>query len=416
MINLKNKLVLLVYVTLLSSLMNGQVKNFKTDIDLNNNTIDNVLSVNGVALYGGVNYFNGDAENLAIGYDALSNNSGNDNLAVGVHTLRNNTNNWQVAIGTNCMENASGGISSALGYSASQNNTGVFTSSVGAWALGANQGAGSNGFGAYALQNNKGESGNGVGKQVMKYNIGDYVSAFGEYSGYRNSGNDAVFYGKNSGEYNYGDNVSSIGNLALRFSIGNNAFGGGYNSLPYNEGDNNSALGYSAHSVFRSDMSKKVYFDYDVIDAVGNKITIPSHNLGVTNDVILVEFSEGTDNIGGLSAGYVKLLVIDDNILQTYFYAKGSYVGSSITAVNTGTGHSFTPQYVFENTTSIGALSEPTVSNQVMLGNQNVIEVATYGDFKAKMGGTGLILTTPDGLNEYRISIDNTGAIITTQL
>jgi len=84
--------------------------------------------------------------------------------------------------------------------------------------------------------------------------------------------------------------------------------------------------------------------------------------------------------------------------------------GNQVTAI----GRDSAKTNTFDNVSALGYNSQPTKANQVMLGDTNVTEVSTYGDFSSLGDGKGLVLKTPDGLNSYRISIDNTGTIIST--
>ena len=68
---------------------------------------------------------------------------------------------------------------------------------------------------------------------------------------------------------------------------------------------------------------------------------------------------------------------IDVNTLGFYEIINGTIKhGQGIYGAGTGTGHIITPQFSYENTTSLGANSQPTKSNQVVLGDANVTEVA----------------------------------------
>jgi hypothetical protein len=55
-------------------------------------------------------------------------------------------------------------------------------------------------------------------------------------------------------------------------------------------------------------------------------------------------------------------------------------------------------------------------SNTAQIGNANITNVATNGDFETLDAGDGLIVKTPDGTKRYKITINNSGQIIATQL
>jgi len=72
-----------------------------------------------------------------------------------------------------------------------------------------------------------------------------------------------------------------------------------------------------------------------------------------------------------------------------------------------GTGHSFTPQYIYTNITALGYDAQPTRDNQVKLGDANVTEVMLDGV------GAGIVLKSPDG-TEYKLTVANGGTLVIT--
>src|SRR5262249_59060981 len=68
------------------------------------------------------------------------------------------------------------------------------------------------------------------------------------------------------------------------------------------------------------------------------------------------------------------------------------------------------------NATAIGAGAIVNASNKVRIGDANVTVIEGEGDFHASGPGNGIILKSPDGLTCARLSIDNSGQLVTTPL
>lgn len=211
-------------------------------------------------------------------------------------------------------------------------------------------------------------------------NIGLGVSALKE-----NIGRDVVAIGRSAAEFNKGGRSNGVGTYALASNLGTNCNGFGVNALRNNQGNFCEGIGYEA-----------LYFN------TGNNVIsigIFSGRGNTGNDVILFGNDAGRNNTGnnsiGIGADSLKENKQDDNIAIGH---------NSFSTTNT----------TITNTITIGVNSQPTKSNQVVLGNSLTEEVVTEKDFVSRGGGSGLILTTPDGLNKYRISIDNSGNIIST--
>lgn len=54
--------------------------------------------------------------------------------------------------------------------------------------------------------------------------------------------------------------------------------------------------------------------------------------------------------------------------------------------------------------------------NGVDSGTQSLTSLSVNGDITDTSAGSGLIVTTPNGLHTYRIAIDNSGQITTQQV
>lgn len=193
----------------------------------------------------------------------------------------------------------------------------------------------------------------GLGEGTLEENIGVNVNAIGGNAAQYNKANDCNGFGAYSIQDNEGANCNGFGTYSLQFNKGSRCEGTGYESLMNNQGD----------------------------DVIGVGIFSCKNNKG--------------NRIIGLGQNTLKDNEEDDNIA----------IGNN----------SFnTPNTTISNTVVIGTNSQPDKSNQVVLGNSNTEEVLSTGEFTNRVAGKGVILRTPDDTKSYRISLDNSGNLITT--
>jgi len=107
-----------------------------------------------------------------------------------------------------------------------------------------------------------------------------------------------------------------------------------------------------------------------------------------------------------------QFLIVDANTLQISSLPSGfSSTGTDI--------HTFTPQFRYTNSTTIGYNSQPTASNQIMLGDTNVTEVSSVNAnfVGATFNDLELFLQTSISANNIGIGTnaltDNTGTNVT---
>ena len=117
-------------------------------------------------------WFNDTANSVAIGYQALRDNTGARSNGVGYEALANNTGANSNGVGYQALQNNTGANSNGVGREALANNTGGRSNGVGYRALRYNTGFGSNGVGYYALRDNTGDKSNGVGYKALDNNTG----------------------------------------------------------------------------------------------------------------------------------------------------------------------------------------------------------------------------------------------------
>ncbi|PKH50009.1 hypothetical protein CXF68_04505 [Tenacibaculum sp. Bg11-29] len=332
-------------------------------------------------------------KSYGFGEDALQNNIGNDDTAFGRNSLQNNEAIRSNGVGNNSLRNNKGGDNNGIGYDSLLNNDGSNSNGMGTGSLRNSKGSNNNGFGRYVMSGNEGDRNNGYGSNSLELNKGNNNTANGHTSLRVNTSNDSSGHGFENLILNGGDKASSVGS------------GGMIN----NEGENNSSLGFNSYANFDEDVSKEK--SASAVFNVSNRIICTAHGYGAVGEHVNLKLKVLVGNtpppIIPKGEKVFKFKVIDENTLD-------SLIGGGF---QNGAGvYKIVSQFVYNNSTSLGANSKPTKSNQVVLGDDNIIEVTTTGDYISTNAGKGVILKTPDGAKDYRVSIDNSGNIVTTQI
>lgn len=292
-----------------------------------------------------------------------------------------------VFIGKNAGLNSRQNLNNGFGENALSNNTGSQSNGFGNYALSANKGNGSNGFGYFSLVSNTGVNSNGFGNLSLYNNKGNHSSGFG---------NLALQY--NMGHYSNGFSANSLSQ-----NLGNNANGFGYQSLQYNDRNDNTAVGHMAFSDFYDDIANKKDFLPENVQIGTKNITVTNHGFIPNNGFVNLRYTTTGTPITGLSNNRVyQIEVLNSNLLS---------IPNNITSQGTGI-HTFTPQYQYTNSTTIGANSHPTDSNQITLGDPNVTEIDTYGRHRSRAYGQGHVTGEPT----YNLAVDSAGRFIETAM
>ncbi|WP_428743398.1 hypothetical protein [Tenacibaculum sp.] len=273
------------------------------------------------------------------------------------------------------------------------------------------------GIGGRALKGSKGKYNVGVGFFSGEEIKGDYNLALGWQNSKNLKGSHNLMLGAKTGHFSYNDYNVGIGWYSMFLNTGRDNTGVGMNSLFGFNGSQNTAIGganlntINSQKVVSTDPSKRYVIEASDITSDG-KITITNHGFTIGERKLFFYEPDSTDptsqllaNIGARNPRISIWEAIDNNILQclneTYF---GTPVGRQI----------FTELEEINNSTSVGYDALFTKSNQVVLGDLSIEEVTTVGDYISTGIGKGLVLTTPDSTKQYRISIDNSGNIVTT--
>ncbi len=319
-------------------------------------------------------------ENIGIGYNALnSNSSGTQNLALGNEALKNSTTgSLNIAIGNMALyaaETAFG--NTAVGHSALQFNvTGGSNTAVGESALKSNtSGVLSVAIGRRALEDNTAGSRNiGIGFETLAANTtaSDNV-AIGYHALYNNTTADS--------------NVA-IGSSALRDNIiGRSNTAVGYEALANNTNHNNTAIGAQA-----------MYYNTTgtANTAIGSG-ALRHNTIGINNAVLgnnaLPNNTSGENNTASGYSALPDVTTGTGNVAFGYYSGSGITTGNDNTSIGIYSGGNSANQYGstavgcaaetngYDLSTALGAYSNNTSSNQVMLGSYSTESVASYAEY-----------------------------------
>lgn len=369
---------------------NTPIPNLQQVTDVGNTTTLNIgaLSFNDLKLFAQTVI---DADNIGIGTNALTGNTGTDAIAIGTSAMQNSTNNSSVSIGYQALQSSSGssvvaighqaggtssGSSSTLvGYQAGQSNTGSYCTAIGYQAGKTNTGGSNTFIGGVA----GGTGYTGSNNVIMGYyaalsstrNLSNNV-LIGYQAGRYIKGANTTAIGYNACILNTGSGTTSVGYQASNISPGSYNVAIGLNSGRYGNGGNyNTYIGYQAHVTFNEDTAnaKNVANAATDVDTVLERITITGHGFGSIGTYVALKYSTTGTPIGGLpNPSYNTYYIVDANTIEI--------LGVNMSSTGTDT-HTFTPQFIYTNVTAIGANSENTASNQVMLGDANITSVRT---------------------------------------
>jgi len=286
------------------------------------------------------------------------------------------------------------------GSYAGQNNTGSYIGLIGGYYAGQNNTGSQIGLigGSYAGQNNTGSYIGLIGGNSAGYNntgsyiglIGGYYAGLnntgsqigligGSYAGQNNTGSQiGLIGGSYAGQNNTGSYIGLIGGYYAGYNnTGSGIISIGNDTLKYNQKNNNIAIGNNSYSSFLDNVDGNKTFDNTNIDITTDRVTITGHGFGSNGEWINVKYTQGTSAITGLVNNSIyQVKIINANTISFRELISGTtYHGIDITNAGTGTGHIITPQFAYENTISLGSNTQPTKSNQVVLGNSSVTEI-----------------------------------------
>jgi hypothetical protein len=315
------------------------------------------------------------------------NTTGSYNNNMGIYGLYSNTtgiynNNMGV---TGLYSNTTGSYNNNMGVSGLRyNTTGYHNSNVGASGLYSNTtGYDNNNVGASGLYSNTtGNNNSNMGMSGLYSNTtGSYNSNVGASGLYFNT---TGIYNNNMGTYGLCYNTTGGYNNNMGVNGLHYNTTGSYNSnvglsgLYYiSNSSQNSSFGAESYNTFNENTSGNKNFDNTDITVSTDKIKITAHSFGSVGLYVLLKYTQGTSAITGLSNGDVyRFLIAHADTIQCM---------TDITDAGSGTGHTFTPQYEYSNSTALGYDAEPTASNQVVLGNTSVTTVKTSGNYQQKV-------------------------------
>ena len=364
-----------------------------------------------------------------------------------------------VYVGQNAGVNNTDSDVTTVGYYAGNNNKGTRTTFVGNNSGSENDSFYTIGLGFNSAKFNKGNYGIAIGSNSLLNNDGEYVSALGDSSAKNNIGDYGIAIGRDS-----------LLNNSGKFNIGI-----GYQSQQNTTGIENIAIGTNAMAKNVDDTvrAKSVNNNSTNIIPSTNTINIFAHGFGAPNEIVRLKYTTNGQAISGLSNNqYYFFKVINSGSIESItnlnntggtavhtftpvfsysnsismgYYSARNNTASQVVAIGSHSGENnkgeglvaigensgrnvnannvtavgsmaVSGQDTYQNTTGLGYNAQPTKENQVMLGDVNIEEVTTHGDYVTLGNGKGLILTSPDGTKTARISLDNSGNLVTTAI
>ena len=350
--------------------------------------------------------------NIAIGWQSLyANTIGNYNIGIGARTLENNTVSGNIAIGEmSCYSNVIGTGLVGIGYQTLLNNTGDGNIAIGYISLSSNTSGSNNvAIGLQALRLNVTTSYNtAVGTYVLDKNIASYNTAVGYLS--QRNGTTAEF-NTSIGSQTLRDNDSGSYNIAighgtlqeLTTTSQNTAIG--YYVLGHSNGTGNVAIGYS--SGFSA-------------TAGNNNIFIGSNSgyYETGSSKLFIDNATRTDESDGRLKALVYGIFASDplnqylnfnanvNIGTTYSVSQLKYIDG-----NQGSGKVLTSDANGNATWATASGGGSTAS----LAQVTAVGASASTDIEITDNTKGVILKSANN-TRWRITIDNTGALVTTSL
>ncbi|BBI90398.1 hypothetical protein HYO65_gp006 [Tenacibaculum phage PTm1] len=305
---------------------------------------------------------------ISIGKSAGQSNSGQYTVMAGHQAGMSNTGNYGIGVGSNALSNNTQSYVIGFGHFAMAQNTGKHSSAFGHQAGLRNTGHYSHGIGSYAITDNTSPYVIGIGYYALGYskNTIGMLTAVGYMAGQQNKGAESVFYGHETGYLNISTGNVGIGNQSLKFA----------------SHDTQTAVGFQAGATFQDDTPNAKSTAHTNVNITTDHITINGHSFGATGAYIILKYTVAGSPISGMVNNMpYQFEILDSNTIKPTFVNIGSQ--------GLGT-HTFTPQKSLMNSTSIGANSQATKPNQVVLGSNTVTEVYSNGVFKSDIAHTAI--------------------------
>jgi hypothetical protein len=325
--------------------------------------------------------------NSAYGFASLYTNKGDNNNAFGAYSLYSNT----TASGNNAFG------TQALYF----NTTGFSNNAFGYYSLWANTtGANNNAFGTFTLLSNKtGSRNTAIGASALNTNVSGNESiaiGFGALNKATSSSNIGI--GSANGSSGAGGAITTgTENIA----IGSNGTGAGSGDAPLSAmligaGNYNTCIGSGAS---RIEGSRNVTLGWNNAD------------IGVANDNVFIGSRVMTAALANWIGTNVQKITTNKNTFVGADVNFKSTAKNLIGDANTALGYGALVDVTgVTNSTTIGANSAVTKSNQVVLGDGNVVEILLSGklaiDVNAIFGaadGTPIVVKTVGGIKTITI-------------
>ncbi|MGX5844163.1 beta strand repeat-containing protein [Mesorhizobium sp. ArgA1] len=283
--------------------------------------------------------------------------TGTNVVVVGSNAGLSSSGTGVTALGASAARLNNGGNVTALGYGAGYQNTGGTASLMGTYAGYSNAGANTAAAGAYAAQNNSGTNVTAMGTYAAQNNTGNSITAAGYLAGQTNTGLYLSALGYAAGQINTGDYSTLVGGFAGQNNTQTHLTGVGYFA-----GKDNT----SAYVTAVGEEAGQLNSGYALV-AMG--VATGKYNTGSNSTVIGSYAGQYNTGLNTAALGYLAAR----NNLASNVTALGAYAVQNASVSNT-----------YSNVTGVGFNAQPNKSNQVVLGDGNVVEVSTAGVYVGK--------------------------------
>ena len=299
-------------------------------------------------------------------------------------------------------ENTTGGENNAFGTQAlAFNTTGSYNTAVGYFSLRANTtGSNNNSLGWNLTSNTTGSRNIGIGANALSSNVsGSQSVAVGHSSLFNNTANNNIGIGSDAGNFGAGAGIrTGTENIAIGSSgTGTNSGFAPLSQMTTGAGNHNISIGSGASYL---EGSRNVTLGWNNSD------------IGEANDNVFIGSRVMTAQTANWNGGLAQKIATNKNtFVGADINFKSLLPKNAIGDANTALGYGALVDVTgVTNSTTIGANSAVTKSNQVVLGNTNVVEILLSGklaiDINAIFGatdGTPIVVRTVGGVKTITI-------------
>ncbi|MGB1296161.1 MAG: hypothetical protein ACPG6V_11835 [Flavobacteriales bacterium] len=304
-------------------------------------------------------------------------NGGGNNVFIGQNTGTNNTGSRVNALGPLAAESNTQGEVNAFGNEAARNNSGYNVNAFGYRTAVTNNQNDVNALGGEAGMNNRGGNVNLMGFSAGRDNQVQHVNAFGLSAGRNNTGDNLNAIGRESGLDNEGVNANLFGNRAGWKNTGHQVVAIGFEAASDNTGDYVIAIGADVGKANTG--NNNIFIGDDLFDPVSG-----SENLLIGKGVDLVDPAANKqfnilDRIVSNSDGFIGIGVADPKE-KLHINANGDSLQIDLLA---GAGNLIgvnSEGKVYKTSANVGALQNLSANYTSVISDEYLLVDDSSGD------------------------------------